>query len=270
MWVDGQPFFVRLGGETAQSLGIERDVEFAAADLAGRLGLAPRVHFYRGDNRLLVTGYITGSSLTSDQLASPETLGQVVRLLRTAHAETPSIRPFSVFGTVQQYWDTVDRLAPDLLTAHQSVRQFVRDVQACVPALPIGLCHNDLLAANFVRESSTDRLWLVDWEYAGVGSPYFDLGNFASNQALTPESEVLLAQLYFETDDIAEQVSLIRLLRIVSDFREALWGTMQQLLSPLAFDFEQYAREYWQRVEVTISDRRAEPELERLRRSRTT
>ena len=27
----------------------------------------------------------------------------------------------------------------------------------------------------------TDRIWIVDWEYAGMGDRYFDLANFAMN-----------------------------------------------------------------------------------------
>ena len=42
---------------------------------------------------------------------------------------------------------------------------------------PLRPCHNDLLAANFIQDG--DRLWIVDWEYAGMGDPFFDLGNFA-------------------------------------------------------------------------------------------
>lgn len=264
VWVKDQPFFVRLSGVTSQSLGIERDVEFAAAHLAGCLGIAPSVEFYSGDHGLLITEYIRGSSLSATQIGSPGFLDRVVQLLRRAHGESPPLRPFSAFGTIEQYWQRVNRLAPDLLEPHRFVLPFIQDVHAVIPEHPQGLCHNDLLAANFLEDSQTRRLWLVDWEYAGVGTVYFDLGNFAANQELTAEGEVLLAQLYFGADDVAKQVSLIRLLRIISDVREALWGMVQQLLSPLMYDFSQYAHVHWERVERAISDSRIQKEFERL------
>ena len=46
-------------------------------------------------------------------------------------------------------------------------------------------CHNDLLAANFLHDGT--RIRIVDWEYAGMGDRYFDLGNFAVNNGLDEE-----------------------------------------------------------------------------------
>ena len=46
-------------------------------------------------------------------------------------------------------------------------------------------CHNDLLAANFLNDGT--RIHIVDWEYAGMGDRYFDLGNYAVNNELDEE-----------------------------------------------------------------------------------
>ena len=64
---------------------------------------------------------------------------------------------------------------------------------ACLAApLELRPCHNDLLNANFIDDGA--RIRIVDWEYAGMGDPFFDLGNFSINHELTPEEdEVLLA-----------------------------------------------------------------------------
>ena len=43
-------------------------------------------------------------------------------------------------------------------------------------------CHNDLLNANFIDDG--ERIRIVDWEYAGMGDPFFDLGNFSVNHEL--------------------------------------------------------------------------------------
>ena len=59
---------------------------------------------------------------------------------------------------------------------------------ACLEA-PIELrpCHNDLLNANFIDDGA--RIRIVDWEYAGMGDPFFDLGNFSINHELTPDED---------------------------------------------------------------------------------
>ena len=54
-------------------------------------------------------------------------------------------------------------------------------------------CHNDLLNANFLLDG--DHVWIVDYEYAGMGDPFFDLGNLAVNNGLTPEAQETLLSL---------------------------------------------------------------------------
>jgi thiamine kinase-like enzyme len=54
-------------------------------------------------------------------------------------------------------------------------------LEAAVGPVEIVFGHNDLLPANLIDDG--DRLWLVDWEYAGFNSPLFDLGGLASNAA---------------------------------------------------------------------------------------
>ena len=49
---------------------------------------------------------------------------------------------------------------------------------------PSAPCHNDLLADNF----EADGFWLVDYEYSGMGDPFFDLGNLSINNRLSEAS----------------------------------------------------------------------------------
>ena len=64
------------------------------------------------------------------------------------------------------------------------------------PFRPV-LCHNDLLPANLIDDGC--RLWLVDWEYGGVGHPLFDLANVSANAALAEDQEIALLSAYRET-----------------------------------------------------------------------
>ena len=55
-------------------------------------------------------------------------------------------------------------------------------------------CHNDLLSANFLHDG--ERVRILDWEYAGMGDRYFDLGNLSVNNGFDEaEDERLLARL---------------------------------------------------------------------------
>ena len=48
----------------------------------------------------------------------------------------------------------------------------------------------------------------------------------------------------------------LRLMRIMSDFREAMWGVVQQALSTLDFDYVDYAGRHFARCLATASDDR--------------
>jgi thiamine kinase-like enzyme len=110
-------------------------------------------------------------------------------------------------------------------------------------------CHNDLLAANFIRDGA--GLWIVDWEYGGMGDPYFDLANFAANMCLDEEGELELLAAYG-----ANEHERLVLLRFMSDFREAMWAVVQQAISELGVDFRAYADEHFERLERATAEQR--------------
>ena len=107
-------------------------------------------------------------------------------------------------------------------------------------------------AANFIHDG--ERLWIVDWEYAGMGDPAFDLANFAVNNGLDEDGDRVLLGAYGGADP-----GVHLLMRFVSDYREAMWGVVQQAVSALDFDFAAYAAEHFERLARTA----AEPQFRR-------
>ena len=105
-------------------------------------------------------------------------------------------------------------------------------------------CHNDLLPGNLIDDGAAIRI--IDWEYAGMGDRFFDLGNFAEHHELTPDNEEQLLAAYFGTSR-REDMKKLRAMRRVSALREAMWGYAQAGLSHLEFDFLGYAAHHFQR-----------------------
>ena len=98
--------------------------------------------------------------------------------------------------------------------------------------------HNDLLAANFIDDG--DRLWLVDWDYAGYNSPLFDLGGLASNNELSPEQEQWMLKTYYGTEIGRNDFRRYEAMKCASLLREAMWSMVQEIHSALDFDFVDY------------------------------
>jgi len=244
--VRGEALVLRIGGKDTGLLGIDREHEHEAALTAARLGIAPEVvQFADG---LLVTRFVEGEVGRAD----PEAVGA---LLRRLHAAPPIASRFDSFRVVETYAATAQshgRPVPDdYVRAHELARQ----IEARRSGAPLVTCHNDLLAANFIDDGQ--RLWIVDWEYAGMGDPFFDLANFSVNNELDEEGESALFAAYGSTDRQA-----LALMRFMSDFREAMWGVVQQAISELDFDFRAYADEHFERLWRTASESRFRVALE--------
>jgi thiamine kinase-like enzyme len=88
-----------------------------------------------------------------------------------------------------------------------------------------------------------------------MGDLFFDLGNLSINNGLSPDAQELLLRLYFGDVTDAHRARL-QLMRIMSDFREAMWGVVQQAISTLDFDYVDYAGRHFARCLATASDER--------------
>ena len=145
---------------------------------------------------------------------------------------------FSPFQANRTYVETARRLGADLPHAIddwiENTRKLARRLSPFTPAL----CHNDMLPANVLDDG--DRLWIVDWEYAGMGNPLFDLAGVSANCAFSEEQDVEFLSVYrggFLAIDLKE----LQILKVASLLREALWSVVQTKASNLDFDYQNYA-----------------------------
>ena len=144
----------------------------------------------------------------------------------------------------------MESLQYDELVRHHRVGH---RIERALLEAPIELrpCHNDLLNANFIDDG--ERIRIVDWEYAGMGDRFFDLANFSVNHEFGVEDDQRFLAAYFGVERDSDLASL-RLMRFMSDFREAMWGVLQSGISELDFDFNGYAAQHFDRMKQTATD----------------
>jgi thiamine kinase-like enzyme len=87
-----------------------------------------------------------------------------------------------------------------------------------------------------------------------MGDRYFDLGNFAVNNELEGDGEAALLAAYFGEAPGSRRLAALRLMRFMSDLREAMWGVLQGAISDLDFDFAGYAESHFERMRETAAD----------------
>jgi thiamine kinase-like enzyme len=247
--VAGRPdrYVIRLAGNDTHLLGISREVEHAATVAAAGVGVGPEVTAFIRPEGYLVTRFIEGSPVSDEAVHRPETLARVGEALRRIHDGPPIPGLFIPFRIVEAYRALAAARGVAIPPEYELAMAFARRIELAFLANPVELrpCHNDLLNANFIDDGS--RIRIVDWEYAGMGDPFFDLGNFSVNHGLTSDedAEVLLA---YEREVRRERLARLTLMRTMSDFREAMWGVLQQGISTLDVDFVAYAGEHFERL----------------------
>jgi thiamine kinase-like enzyme len=87
-----------------------------------------------------------------------------------------------------------------------------------------------------------------------MGHPLFDLGNLAVNNEFDDAAEVRLLSAYFDEPPTERRRAALKLMRLMSDAREAAWGVVQGVISELDFDFGDYAARHFARLAAAASD----------------
>ena len=230
---------VRVPGRDTDLLGVNRANEVLVGRLVAGIGVGPEVVDLDEATGCLITRFIESRPVSPEEIAREPMLGEFVATLRRVHAA----------GPVAAHWDVerVTRVNREAAAARGVVAPFdaerafavVERIFEVRPFRPTVLGHNDLLNANFLYDG---RLRIVDWEYAGMADPFFDLANVAVNNGFSPDAERRLLGLYFGGVDDA-LLATMHLMKIVSQMREAMWGVVQMAISSLDVDFAAYASE---------------------------
>ena len=251
----GEPerYVLRLAGNDTHLLGISREVEHAATVVAAGVSVGPEVTAFIRNGGYLVTRFIVGSPVSDEAVHQPATIRRVADSIRRVH-EGPAIPGlFIPLRIVEAYRALAQSRGVPIPPEYPLAQAAGRRIELAFLADPVELrpCHHDLLNGNFIDDGN--RIRIVDWEYAGMGDPFFDLGNFSANHGLTAEEDAVLLAAYEQGPARPERLARLTLMRIVSDFREAMWGVLQQGISTLDVDFVAYAAKHFDRLLAAAS-----------------
>jgi thiamine kinase-like enzyme len=244
----GGEYVVRLPGKDTGLLGIDRRAERLAAERAAALGIGPELVY--ADEDCVVTAYRPGRALSEGELEDPAPVGRALRRFHDSGLQLPT--QFWVPALLAEYESLVRRRGAQVPALFTRAQQTVAGIAQVLPLSSPVPCHDDLLPGNLLL--TPDGMLLVDWEYAGMGHRFFDLGNLAVNNDLDEAAEERLLEAYWGPPVTPGARASLKLMRIVSDAREAAWGVLQELISELEFDFPDYAERHFERMERAAAD----------------
>jgi len=196
--------------------------------------------------------FIEGQTLSEADVRQQSNLERIIPLIRACHTELPQylkgpMLVFWPFHVCRSYMLTAREGNSRLLNSLDHFAGINEELEKAIGAVKIVFGHNDLLAANFIDDGQ--RLWLLDWDYAGFNTGLFDLAGLSSNNELSPQQENWVLETYYQQPVTNRQRRRLAAMKCVSLLRETLWSIVSEIHSTLAFDYENYTQKNLTRLE---------------------
>ena len=236
-------YVVRVGSDIPEH-HVMRFNELAANRAAHAAGVSPAVVY--AEPALTVLEFVKSRTLTPEDIRAPNMLPRIVDLVKRFHRDAPKhLRGpaliFWVFHVIRDYGATLDEQNSPHGKLVRELVEISNALEVASGPFDMVLGHNDLLAANLLDDG--DRLWLIDFDYAGFNSPLFDLGGLASNNELSSKQEEATLEAYFEmavTDELRHRYAAMKCSSLL---RETMWSMVSELTSNLDFNYADYSAE---------------------------
>ena len=244
----GGTFVLRVSQPVTASLGINRENERVNTERAYRAGVGAALVDSLAAENALVIRWIEADTLHAANLQlQPEILPRIAASLRTLHSGPPFQGVFHFPAVRRAYLRTVVNAGyflPDLYLEMEPLVQRLEEVLACTPEELVP-CNNDLLAENFMDDG--EKIWIIDFEYAGQNEASFEIGNLASESFLSDEKLAQLCDAYWQ-EHIPSKINRAMAWSMIARFGWVLWASIQEAISPIEFDFRSWGMIKWNSV----------------------
>jgi thiamine kinase-like enzyme len=209
---------------------------------------------------MLVVGFLPARTLEDADFTDPDLMRRAANACRRLHAGPGFTGVFDMPARQSTYRETVRErgfAVPPTYDDHADTWAEVVDALSVHAPEPVP-CNNDLLAANFLDDGK--RVWLIDYEYSGMGDAAFELGNTATECEFTLEQLEAWVQAYAGERTTRALVARVRLQALAAQYGWSLWGFIQAATSPQDFDFHAWGMHRFAKAEATFRG----PDLSRL------
>jgi len=256
-------YVVRIPGEKTD-IFINRENELECSIEAGKTGVAPKVIYNLKPENVTVIQFIEGKTLNiNDIINDNQKIKRIVDAIKIIHKKAKFKSKFNPFDTIRKYFKYVEEYKaplPDDIDWMMRVSEKIENAINKNP-LPLVACHNDFLSENFIDDGN--KIWIIDWEYGGMGDPYFDLADFAVEHPFTYEQEKIIINQYYGNDD-KSMYSRMYLYKIISDLWWGIWAMIQSKISSIDFDYFKYGNGRFNRLRSNVESQQFEKSLSEI------
>ncbi len=252
---DGGEYLVRLPGEGTEEIIVRND-ERISTELAGKLGIDTKILLFGADGTKVMDYVPNAITMDEDSMKEKRHIEQAAEIFRKLHrCGVDTGVPFEVFDMAATYekviYDNNVPMPADYSERKAQVAAIKAEVDTNTPA-PKVPCHNDPLCANWVEGNG--RMYLVDWEYAGMNDGMWDIAAVSIESCFKEEHDLYFLEKYLGRVPTAADRKHLIASKIYVDYLWTLWAKMRVPID--GQPMEDWAAERYARMIGFIEDYR--------------
>ena len=188
---------IRLDLEIPDWLKIQRDSEIRILDLNNNNKSEKNILYHDLEKGILIRRFIEGNKFILNKKNSDqqlELLGRAIKEIHKTNYEKDAVNNFS--NSINRYKEILKykiQKDPILEIGFEIYEDLYRESH------PMVFSHNDLTQENIIWNR---KYVFIDWEYAGINNPLFDIASIISSYSLNDQQIVSLWRGYGQKSDV--------------------------------------------------------------------
>lgn len=251
--IDGQEYVLRVPGAGTEKM-INRRAEKYNSLLASKIGIDTELLYFNEENGTKISKLIPNAETLNGKTAKREdNIIMITAVLRQLHESNETMSgTFDVFEKINEYESLLLEVNGRFYSGYELVKKQVMELKEIYLDMGINLvpCHNDLVPENLVK-SGEKVVYLIDWEYAGMNDPMWDLAALSLECDFSEQDEELLLGYYLGQSEIPKDIKTRILMNKV--FQDFLWTIWTNIKEANGDDFGTYGLDRFTRAKENIS-----------------
>lgn len=249
-----QKYFMRVSCGDAALLGIDRPAEVVALQYTSEAGIAPPIIYFDSQAKVIITQFIE-SEPNPFTLKDEQKVQAFISSLKRLHeldVQLPIV--FSPYQTLKKYYLQLLELNHSFpIEFYEVVLPFCDKIEAKLgPFKELCPCHLDLHPGNLLYDGN--KTWLIDWEYAAMADPLFDIAVMSSTCFYSSEDRIKLLECYLGRSALTAEIDRLNQMTVLASVRWYLWCEIQAKISQLGFDYHYFGECYLNHLLIQIKE----------------
>ena len=245
-------YAVRLPGVGTEEI-INRLDEKESTMLACDLGIDSKLYYFDSDTGIKVMQYIDNSiTMNAEKLRQDDSIIKVANVLKKLHTCQKDTKvQFDVIKMAETYEEYIVKNNGFFYDDYEEVKEYINKIRneylVNVNRVP---CHNDPLCENWILQNN-GKMYLIDWEYAGMNDPMWDLADVSIEADYTDEMNMLLLTSYFDRVPTKLEEAAFKINKVLIDYLWSLWGKTSAVNN--GEEMEEYAKIRYERMKKNMT-----------------